>query len=143
MVEHDEGVIHRHEKTFDSLELRIREQERCMATLKAEHKTVMTDVYGGSQPGIRDTILLFKREVETRDEERKNMLEKQQNDTKEALDNHYAKSNFHMNLIGVVAAVILAITAVAGFTLSQEVKVNNDMTNHLVDTLNKLQNTGK
>jgi hypothetical protein len=108
---HDDLLVARHERTFDRLEQRVREVESDVTFLKTEHKSVMSDLYGNGQPGIRDTLLTFKKEVETRDDERRQLLNVHQADVKYALDLHNRQQTLRLNILSLIIAIMMLFVA--------------------------------
>jgi hypothetical protein len=87
---------------YDLLETRVRNVEKQVITLETEHHSVMSDLYGNGQPGLRDTVRDFIQEIRTRD-----------STVKTALDDHNKIVSLKQNWLLAIAAIIGVIVAYA------------------------------
>ena len=87
---------------YDLLETRVRDVEKQVTTLETEHHSVMSDLYGNGQPGLRDTVRDFIQEIRTRD-----------STVKTTLDDHNKIVSLKQNWLIAIAAIIGVIVAYA------------------------------
>ena len=87
---------------YDLLETRVRDVEKQVTALETEHHSVMSDLYGNGQPGLRDTVRDFIKEIRTRDAT-----------VKTTLDDHNKIVSLKQNWLIAIAAIIGVIVAYA------------------------------
>jgi hypothetical protein len=91
------------------LDGRLRKLETDMASLTADHKSVMSDLYGNGQKGLLDTLNEFVAAYNTRETEREKALITQQNSVRDVLDIHNKKVMRWVAIIGLLAAVLTLV----------------------------------
>ncbi|HUD74126.1 MAG TPA: hypothetical protein VMQ76_03565 [Terracidiphilus sp.] len=88
------------------VEDRVSKTEQEMASLQADHKGVMSDLYGNGRPGILDTLNSFVVDYNAREDERKKALNAQESAVKATLDRHNAKITWALTAIGLLMSAI-------------------------------------
>ena len=79
--------------------------------LEGDVTALSKDWFGNGKVGLRDTLIKFMSDSDARDDERKNLLEQQQNAVKTALDKHNNKVNLRLSILGVVIALLMLVVA--------------------------------
>jgi hypothetical protein len=82
-----------------------------LSDLEGDMIAIRRDWFGNGTPGLRDTLIKFMADSDARDDERKNLLETQQEAVKTALDKHNSKVNLRLGVLGTLIAVVMLILA--------------------------------
>ena len=84
------------------LEDRVRDVENRTTSLETEHHSVMSDLYGNGQPGLRDTVNNFITEIRTRDATVKTVLDTHNAD----VERRDKRRNLILAAIGLIIAAL-------------------------------------
>jgi hypothetical protein len=76
--------------------------ENKFISLETEHHSVMSDLYGNGQPGLRDTVKDFITEIRTRDATVKSSLE----DYHDAMERRDRRRNLIIGGIGLLIVIL-------------------------------------